>query len=331
MEGWGGMSPEDRHEFENVWPELSLRLKSFLARKRIPFDQREDLVQETGARLVANWDKVDTARPTWPLAMTIALNLVRDRARKQSELIAEIPDMAQDYDLEAAGIARLELDRVRSAMSHLSSRQQEVLLAEIGRETSTMRSDKMTRSRARRKLNHLVGRATAGLSLQFRRLADLVHAAVGTDGALQGLGCSACALLAVTAVLVPHTAPANSSELTPYQKSFGELDMSGRIDVSELALSGAAARASAPGDRDSASIQRARRPLSARTSRPAGETATAPAAGQPVVPSTSDLPALPGRNGGDDEVPVPQPPSGVRGLVEKVVVAKAPRVAVPTI
>ena len=65
-------------------------------------------------------------------------------------------------DLEAAGIARIELGRVRSALPQLSQRQREVLLAEIGRETPAMQADKMTRSRARRKLNYLVGRASSG-------------------------------------------------------------------------------------------------------------------------------------------------------------------------
>lgn len=316
------MSPEDRHDFETVWPELSIRLKAFLTRKRIPLDQREDLVQETGARLVANWDKVDTARPTWPLAMTIALNLVRDRARRQMDVVADIPDLAEDYDLEAAGIARIELTRVRSALTHLSSRQREVILAEIGRETSSARSDKMTRSRARRKLNHLVGRASAGLSLQFRRLADFVHAAVGTDGALQGLGCSACALLAVTAVLVPHTAPARSSELSPFQRAFGELNGAGTNDVSDLALSAAAARTSAPDSAHTSTTLRARRALSGSKARPTAPS-SAPAATEPTVPGTSDLPDLPGRGPSEDEVPVPKPPQGVRAVVERTV-ATAP-------
>src|SRR5688500_5297725 len=121
------MSPEEKHEFEAVWPELASRLHAFLARKRVPLDQREDLVQEAGARLVGIWDTVERGRPTWPLAMTVALNLVRDRARRASghEVVAEFPDIAQPYDLEAAGIARMELEEVRTAMTQLSARQRE--------------------------------------------------------------------------------------------------------------------------------------------------------------------------------------------------------------
>ena len=328
------MSPEQEHEFETVWPDLAVRLTAFLARKRVPFDQREDLVQETGARLVSNWDKVDTARPTWPLAMTIALNLVRDRARRSAEreVVADIPDVAQDYDLEAAGIARLELGRVRSALPQLSQRQREVLLAEIGRETASTQADKMTRSRARRKLNYLVGRASSGLAFQFRRLADLMHTIAGTDGALQGLGCSACALLAVTAVLVPHTAPAQSSELAPVEGVIRELTIAPDAHVAGSALSAAAARsAAAEMQRDASGSTQAHARSAKARSKKAASAETDPTAAETTVPSTSDLPSLPGRSGPKDEVPVPQPPSGAKQITERVTssVATTAKVQLP--
>jgi hypothetical protein len=312
------MSPEEKHEFEAAWPELASRLQAFLARKRIPVDQREDLVQETGARLVGIWDTVDRGRPTWPLAMTVALNLVRDRARRSAghEIVAEIPDMPQAYDLEEAGMARLELDRVRSAMSHLSSRQQEVLLAEIGVGGERLASDKMTRSRARRKLNHLVGRISAGLSFQWRRFADMLHAAVGAEGALQGIGCSACALLAMSAVLVPHTAPAMSGELHTGNGPVRELVVGGSLADRNLALSGASAGAL----RDAAFSAADARAGSSRTATKAKKApSTDPASMGTNVPSGTELPPLPGGGRGTgEEVPVPQPPGPARQLVEKV-------------
>ena len=308
------MSPEEKHEFEAVWPELASRLHAFLARKRVPLDQREDLVQETGARLVGIWDTVDRGRPTWPLAMTVALNLVRDRARRQSghEVVSEFPDIPQAYDLEAAGIARMELEEVRSAMTQLSARQREVLLAEIGVGDESLTRDKMTRSRARRKLNLIVGRLAAGISIQYRRVAEMFHAVVGSEGALQGLGCSACALLAMGAVLVPHATSAFPRELSTSDAPVREL-----IVVSDATQNGALAlRAGALGSLGS-STDVARSDKARKASAKKVPTAE-PASVGTTVPTAGDLPDLPGRGGPDDEVPVPRPPGAVKELVDRV-------------
>ena len=312
------MSPEEKHEFERVWPELATRLEAFLARKRIPLDQREDLVQETGTRLVGIWDTVDRGRPTWPLAMTVCLNLIRDRARRHSthEIVSELPDMPEAYDVEAAGLARVELHRVREALPRLTFRQREALLAEIGCATGEETCDKLTRSRARQKLNHLVGRASAGLAWQFRRLADAFHAIVGSEGALQGLGCSACALLAMSAVLVPHTAPAMGSSLGRVAPERELTVVAGAVDLSKLALSGAASRAMAPveSERTRTSL-RTRRPLASRN----GSHSTQPAGGaESPVPAPSELPDLPGRGGDGDDVPTPRPPAGLKRVLDSI-------------
>jgi len=136
------MSPEGSRRFEKEWPALASRLDGFLARKGIRPDQREDLVQETGARLVGMWHSVDRNRPTWALTLTIALNILRDRYRRgEPEIASEIPEIAAHYDVESAGIARIELGRVKAALASLTAPQRAAVLAEIGYRDGMHRPD----------------------------------------------------------------------------------------------------------------------------------------------------------------------------------------------
>ena len=169
------------HTFEQQWPDLARRLDTMLAGKRVPPHKRDDIVQETGLRLFRMWEQVDPDRPLWALVVTIALNLLRDEARKrpEREVLGLVPDRAADQDVERAGLARLEWRRVQNAMSQLSPDHRSILMAELGDEYVTSsrgpNATKMLRMRARRRLNALLDVASASgvvIGIRVRRLFD---------------------------------------------------------------------------------------------------------------------------------------------------------------
>ncbi|HEV2755307.1 MAG TPA: sigma-70 family RNA polymerase sigma factor [Actinomycetota bacterium] len=168
--------------FEEQWPDLARRLDAMLAGKRVPAHKRDDIVQETGLRLFRMWDQVDPERPLWALVVTIALNLLRDEARKrpEREVLGLVPDRAADQDVERAGLARLEWHRVQNAMNQLSPAHRSILMAELGDESAASsrgaNATKMLRMRARRRLSALLDVASASglvFGLRVRRLFDL--------------------------------------------------------------------------------------------------------------------------------------------------------------
>ncbi|HEX2296293.1 MAG TPA: sigma-70 family RNA polymerase sigma factor [Actinomycetota bacterium] len=169
------------HDFEQQWPDLARRLDTMLAGKRVPPHKRDDIVQETGLRLFRMWDQVDPERPLWALVVTIALNLLRDEARKrpEREVLGLVPDRAADQDVERAGLARLEWRRVQSAMTKLSPDHRSILMAELGDEYAPSsrgpNATKMLRMRARRRLSALLDVASASgvlVAVKVRRLFD---------------------------------------------------------------------------------------------------------------------------------------------------------------
>ena len=156
------MSPELVGAFERQWPDVSKRLEGLLASKNVPACKRDDVVQETGLRLFGMWEKVDRARPVWPLVVTIALNLLRDEARRnpEREVLGTVPDMPTINDVEHEGLARIEFERVQLALAQLSPSHRNVLLdeivphAEVPKEARN--ATKMMRLRARRALTTLL-------------------------------------------------------------------------------------------------------------------------------------------------------------------------------
>lgn len=160
--GRTAVSPELVGAFEQQWPEVARKLQGLLAGKSVPSCKRDDIVQETGLRLFGMWEKVDRARPVWPLAVTIALNLLRDEARRhpEREVLGAVPDVATGHDVEHEGLARIELERVQQAMAQLSPSHRDVLLNEIAPHPDIPRTSrnatKMMRLRARRALTTLL-------------------------------------------------------------------------------------------------------------------------------------------------------------------------------
>lgn len=197
-----------KRSFEEEWPDLARKLQSLLSAKRVPASKREDIVQETGLRLFRMWEQVDPERPVWALTVTIALNLVRDEARRSStrEILGAVPDIPSSYDVERSGLARIELARVEHALTQMTPAHRSVLLAEVGDEAALTRGAnavKMLRMRARRRLTSLLDSASAGgvlAGVKLRRLfrwgdgpmslrspsegQDLAHAVAGIAAAV---------------------------------------------------------------------------------------------------------------------------------------------------
>lgn len=200
------MTPERRRDFETEWPDLAARLHRMLARRGMPATLRDDVVQETAARLYGTWEDVDRSRPAWPLTRAIALNHLRDQGRRKiQEIASEIPEVAHHYNVEAAGLARVELGRVRDALDNFTPQARQALLVEVGaadRELLTPAAQKMQRMRARRKLKVILERTPAAIALRFARLADFGEWLLGGRAMFNGgLSCLACAAIGMAAIV----------------------------------------------------------------------------------------------------------------------------------
>ena len=154
----------DEVSFEVEWPPVAARLEGALRRRRVPAPMVEDLVQETGLRLFEIWERVDPARELWPLALTIALNRLRDhiRADNRRQEVA-VPGNLTEHDTETAALARVELGRVQEALVQLTDGQRDALLAEVGAGTESgvsASATKMLRMRARKRLRALMDGAS---------------------------------------------------------------------------------------------------------------------------------------------------------------------------
>lgn len=186
------MTRDMQRKLEEQWPALATQLRSFLARRGTPYSRREDIVQETAARLVSMWERVDPQRPAWPLVKTIALNLLRDEARKRLE---EIPTEELELpcpDHEVSMMARLELGRVRTALGDLSESHRGALLAEMGEASSSRTdADKMLRLRARKRLRELMQELPALLPWRSKALESGFMGMLG-EAVLPGVACVAC-------------------------------------------------------------------------------------------------------------------------------------------
>ena len=203
------MSPELRAEFEASWAALSVRLDRFLANRNVSACKRDDLIQETAIRLFGIWTTVDRTRSPWPLTVTIALNLLRDESRsaRNRELYGDLPETPGTHQVEAAGLARIELGRVAAALDQLPRLQRAALMREIGvngTPFTTREAEKMLRLRARKRLRSILERVSGILVLRPRRdPADLNTVLIAREGLTQVATCFACAVLGIAAGVVP--------------------------------------------------------------------------------------------------------------------------------
>jgi len=195
--------------FEEVWPELSERLRHMLSRTDVDPWLAEDILQETGIRMLRNWSRCDPDRSLWGLTSTIARHLLWDHSRRPSrrESPAESTEGPGSSNTELSAIGRIELLRVKEALQELTPSQRRVLLAEVGsldREAvDRLGTNKMQRMRARRKLVTLLERASGFVAgIRFRRpLAQSLNQP-SNSGALASC-IAACALAGVIITDMP--------------------------------------------------------------------------------------------------------------------------------
>ena len=203
---------EEEMTFEASWPALERQLRDALTRRRVPADFREDVLQETALRLLRNWGRV---RPEsmWAFALTVALNIVRDEARRKERrerVVLESP--VPDRDPEHEAIVRLELDRVRNALASMTERQRAILLTEVGEATMTEGSTpslKMARMRARRRLRALIEGVSGYAALPMIRTRRWLEGTdVGVANTAASLAVQIAAIVALAGgVLAPFGTP----------------------------------------------------------------------------------------------------------------------------
>ena len=204
----------DNLTFEEWWAELAGAVRAWLLRRRVPPHLVDDIVQETGLRLFKMWDEIDAMRSPRGLAFTIASNLLWDERNRRAarEVVGDVPEESRE-DVERAGIARLELARVRRAMKSLNPQQRAVLLAEIGDGSGPDASPdaiKMMRMRARRRLTALLDSAPVGLFV-FARMPRRLWKAFRTAPRSAAVQVPALAVVAacttIAVIGVPPTQP----------------------------------------------------------------------------------------------------------------------------
>jgi RNA polymerase sigma factor (sigma-70 family) len=209
--------------FEDEWPPLAARLATFLSHKGVAPCNIDDVVQETAVRLWSIRDRFDPRRPLWPLVVTIALNLLRDEARRSGrELCGVIPEISSEDDVERSALARVQLRQVEESLAQLTPQRRNALLAELGYQRTWgphVRANKMVRMRARRALRELLEKKSLGwvVALRLRKLSTMLQHAVGPQGlgaAGDNLAASLGALAALGLLTLPTTADATTSHPT---------------------------------------------------------------------------------------------------------------------
>jgi hypothetical protein len=198
--------------FDIEWKSLSPRLCRTLAARGVPVSVRDDIVQETGMRLLRNWSGLDKDRPLWPLTLTIATNLIKDsirNAERRMEMASDpVPEQALDYDVEDVVVARSELRRIERALHDLTDAQRNALLAEIGLRAplGSSAAAKMLRMRARKQLRVVLERAhgfAAGVGLTARGWGRRAQAFVARhSSSLEGNAAAGMVAICVASALV---------------------------------------------------------------------------------------------------------------------------------
>lgn len=293
------MTPEKRRDFERQWPTLARRVEGMLVRKGVPSCRRDDILQETALRLIRVWDNVDPLKSVPGLATTIALNLVRDESRRRTahDDLTELSDVSEPGYVEAAGLARVELGRVRTAMTELSPAQRQALLAEVGSGNGNghgANAEKMLRLRARKKLMAAMERVSGAVLLRLRRTNDVFQLSTSglRDAFVQGVSCLSCVALGLMVGLNGRlVTPAEAATKPNVDGARGSLS---RNMAADQHLSGTARPQERP---KSASTVRNRvvkpsknAPKMPRSTRPRVSGPNAPKPGAPDEPGQPDLP-----------------------------------------
>ena len=249
------MTPEKRRDFERQWPTLARRVEGMLIRKGVPACRRDDIMQETALRLIRVWDDVDPLKSVPALAATIALNLVRDESRRRTahDDLNELSEVSEPGYVEAAGLARVELSRVRSAMAELSPAQRDALLAEIGDGNPSRihhpNAEKMLRLRARKKLMAAMEKVSGALLLRLRRAGDVLQLSSSglREAFVQGVSCLGCVAVGLMVGLDARlSSPDQASSAPNIDGAKGSIARTVDADATKMAAVRHAADHSAP-------------------------------------------------------------------------------------
>jgi Sigma-70 region 2 len=290
--------------FEIEWPVLARRIDFLLVQRGVSRADREDIVQETGLRLLRMWSRVDQTRSAHPLATTIALNIWRDAARRpRREVLGLVPDIKSHDDVESAGVARAELKEVVRYLDAIPTRYRDALLAEVGCEPEP--AHKMVRMRARRALKKMAGGRELGLgllTLRIRRAGDILEALLGLRGAV-GAGATSLAIVGLLLPIGPIETP-DGLFPTPKTRVPAITAVAPSEMLAEFLPPRTTAGAGAGGTRDAAATTDA-----GRKGRATDDDASDTSEDGSVLPPLPEEPTIPLRDG--DESPgdlVPEPP-----------------------
>lgn len=206
------MEAAGRPDFTETWRRVEPEVRRSLS--SAPRDVVEDVVQETGIKLLRAWPSIDHTRPVAPFAVTVARNCLRDELRKLSrQAAAELPeDIEVRDDLHTQVSARLELERVTSLLPRLTPGQRAALLGEVegARVGAEAPRAKMMRSRARRRLRELLAQAGGYVTTQVARIRGAGGGAGGRFAADLGLVLQAALLAAIAGGAIDLPDPARN-------------------------------------------------------------------------------------------------------------------------
>lgn len=232
--------------FATEWPVVSVRLARGLARHGVPPCDRDDVIQETALRLYRAWDTVDQERGVEAFARTVALNVWRDAVRRpvhHGEVLGDVPEVACGDVVERTTLARMELRRVRRALTRLRPAEQAVLhdaiAAEVVGEEGALApaAVRMARMRARRQLVAVLRTASAWTG-------GVVAAARAVRSHRAAITATAAAAVLALGVLHPQGTPA--PRVVQFGSAAGDAANRNPAVAAPLALGRTAARADAP-------------------------------------------------------------------------------------
>jgi DNA-directed RNA polymerase specialized sigma24 family protein len=209
--------------FDDDWPELETRLRRSLTARRVPAQDRDDVIQETALRVYRVWDSLDPTRSAWPFVITVAVNFWRDIVRERTGRIAVVHpsasiEVTDHQDVERDVLARQELASVRIAWRALGPEQRRLLLAteEFADTVRPLRpAERVARMRVRRQLARAVGRASALVPVLFLRRPGRTTSAVAAAYA------SAMAATVFTAPAMVNTPVVTAMPRPAYSHSAG--------------------------------------------------------------------------------------------------------------
>ncbi len=114
-----GCRKGDRRDLETLVERNLPVLFSFFRTLSVPFPSVEDLIQETFAKAIQNFDRYDPSRPFTSWLLTIARNTLIDERRRSGRVPhpADSADMAAVTHVEEEVVRRDSVEQLLSALS----------------------------------------------------------------------------------------------------------------------------------------------------------------------------------------------------------------------